>query len=350
MATMQDIADLAGVSICTVSKVLNRSKGWQLYSGQCVDRVRRAARELGYRRSYHASSLRSGRSQAIGMVLQAGMDASGDGFLSAMICRTDLGVRQAGYHLVLVGPSGMRSEVDNAVRYLQEGRIDGLIVPGFALSDDDLAQLEPLGDSVVLTHCWRETSLATVNLDEACGIGQAVEHLHQLGHRAVAWVAPATDDTSETRRREALMAACESRGLDYRTLLLPDPGSQAPTGPAAEMERAHRHIRDYLTDRPRVTALICYHDVIALGAYAAAQDLDLGIGIDLSVVGFDDVYAAMAYPPMTAVSHMLEQIARRAVSRLIDQIDGQHDGPQAGPEAVEAELVIRRSTGPPPSP
>ena len=88
--------------------------------------------------------------------------------------------------------------------------------------------------------------------------------------------------------------------------------------------------------------------MIALGAYAAAQDLGLAIGADLSVVGFDDVYAAMAYPPMTAVSHMLEQIARRAVSRLIDRIDPRFEGEQGGAETIEAELVVRVSTGPPP--
>ena len=111
------------------------------------------------------------------------MDAARDGFLSAMICGMDLGVRQAGYHFVLVGPSGLRSEIDNAVRYLQEGRIDGLIVPGFSLSENDLEQLEGLGPSVVLTHCWLDSSLAMVNLDEASGIRKAVEHLGDLGHR-----------------------------------------------------------------------------------------------------------------------------------------------------------------------
>jgi LacI family transcriptional regulator len=349
MARLVDVAQRAGVSICTVSKILNHEGGVRAYSDECVARVREAAQELGYRRNYHAQALQTGRSDALGMVMPS---PSADyilrnGFLAAMIASLDVSTRKAGYHFVLIGPHGQQDVLDAAGQFLDEGRVDGLIVPGMVCPDVRHTGLESSDSPIVLIDYSDKTSLPVINIDNDAGIRRAVRHVHELGHRRVLWVGPKRKvHRAVAERRSAFWDETTRRGIEAQEQLLEHPRGREEGRPeevAAAREAATAALRGDFNP----TAIVCYHETMALGVYAAAYEAGLRIPDDISIVGFDDVYAQVVYPPMTVVSHMLAQVSREATLLIADMI-GDADAWQAARGrriVIEPELVVRGSTG-----
>ena len=352
MVRLKDVAEQAGVSIGTASKVLNGSRADLAFSADCVRRVRRAARELGYAPNYLARGLQTGRSYALGMALGAlGRNAWSD-FWSQMLGGMVGQAHALGYHCITIGAEDGPSSVHKGLRFLRERRVDGLIVPGFACpSQVPLELLEPAGP-VVLINFFHETSLPSVELDGASGMAAAVRHLRDLGHRRLLWIGqPAERHPSSEERRGAFWSAVREGGLEGEEVVL-------PVIPAAYEEVLPDVIAGScaeLLERWRgglgATGLICYDEGIAFGAYAALAQMGLRVPQDVSVVGFDDIYAHVAWPPMTVVSHMLGQMGSAAAEMAVQMAE---DEPDAAPDAglrrrIPAELVVRKSTGPAPA-
>jgi DNA-binding LacI/PurR family transcriptional regulator len=347
---LQDVARRAGVSVSTASRVLSGGKGVERISEDCVRRVRAAARAIGYRANYHARSLQTGRAEAIGILLRHS-DAAGPlaGYMTAVLSSVDASARAAGYHCVTIGPSADHNEVQNGLRYLEEGRIDGLIVPEDVGRDEDLTSLEQSRRPVVLLDTWRETQLPVVATDAAVGIRAAVAHLAELGHRRLLWVGLRVDcHHAAGERRDAFHAAAGAAGLQGDEVLLAPPSSRAEDL-AAEVALAHDEVMAFAASARLPTGVVCFHDIVALGVYAAANELRLRVPADLSVVGFDDILAVTAYPAMTTVSHMLRETAQLAVRHILEMA-GDADAWAALRgirDLVPARLVVRASTAPP---
>jgi len=350
MARLVDVADRAGVSICTVSKILNHDNGAHAYSDACVARVRAVARELGYRRNYHAQALQTGRSDALGMVMPPpSADFSmRNGFLAALISSLDVSARKAGYHFVLIGPHGEQHVLEAAVQFLDEGRVDGLIVPGMVCHDVQLTELECSSSPVVLIDYSDETSLPMINIDNAAGIRTAVRHLFELGHQRLLWVGPRHEvHRAVAERRTAFWDETKRCGVEAREQLLEHPRGHEEGRPA-EVADARAAALAALRGEFRPSGIVCYHETMALGVYAAVYEAGLRIPEDISIVGFDDVYAQVVYPPMTVVSHMLEDVGREA-ALLVSEMIGDSDAWQAARSrrvVIEPELVVRGSSGP----
>ncbi len=350
MVRLKDVAAHAGVSIGTASKVLNGNRTDLAFSEDCVRRVRRAARELGYTPNYLARSLQTGRSYALGLVLGNPGGGSAGGFYSRMIDGLMGRAHALGYHLVTIGSARGSSAVGEGLAFLGERRVDALVVPAFTCGWRVPADLLEAAAPVVLTNFVGETRLPSVELEEVSGIAAAVDHLRGLGHRRLLWVgvSGARHPSGETRR-SAFWQAAETPGLEAEELLLPLPSGR-PYGLESEVAQA----RDALLARAgaglEATGLVCYEESIAQGAYAALSELGLRVPQDVSVIGFDDIYAPMAWPPMTVVSHMLEQIGQAAAEMAVQMVEDGPDGDRDGDlcRRIPAELVIRKSTGPAP--
>lgn len=352
MAGLNDVARAAGVSVSTASRALSGGPGAERISRECVKRVRRAAERVGYRANYHARSLQTGRANALGLVMRRTDAASVlDGYMAALLGSVDTQVRTAGRHMVTIGPAGSLSEVENGLRFLDEGRIDGLVVLGGHCSPEEMRRLERCPSPVVIVEPQVATDLPSVVLDDAAGVRKAVEHLAGLGHRELLYAGLGEGrDPSPAARLEGFREAVRRLGLRAHEVSVPTP--DRATTVLGEMDDAHATLADFFAGGAAVTAVVCFHDMIALAACAALREAGLRVPDDVSVIGFDDVFGVICRPPLTCASHMLAQMAHRAV-RLLLEMDGDPaawERMRAHRETLEPELVVRASTGPPSGP
>jgi len=346
MATIRDVARRARVNIGTVSRVLNRSKGHERISGECARRIHQAAEELGYRGSYFARSMLRGKAGAIGIVLPAAPGAAPlNWFTSGILAGVFSATAMNNYHCVSIAPRGTRTSIDSALEFLGDGRIDGLVVPGIVCRDEEaLGQVRQSGYPVVLMQSESATDLPRVNLDVASGMAKAVDHVADLGHAELMWMdLDKPSDPTVRVRREAVVAHAFKRDLRVTCHSIAPVDGQEPD---VEIERYRAQCEESFREHGvAATAIICYDDLVAIAVCAAARNIGISVPLELSVVGFDDIFAQMTYPPLTTVSHMLSQLAHRCVELLIESDQTESFVRLYGyQQHLEADLVVRRST------
>ncbi|WP_395294749.1 substrate-binding domain-containing protein [Kitasatospora hibisci] len=322
--TGRDVARLAGVSQATVSLVFSGSEAGRRVSDATRERVREAARSLGYRPQAAGRQLRLGRS---GMILLAVPNILGPFF-----GRVLEGVHEeAGKHgLAVVVSSGWGSAT--LAEAATTSRFDGLLI--CSPDDSQLGEL-PADTPVVFLDADPGTDRArpTIELDVAGGMRAAVEHLAGLGHRRIGRLRSTHSAYTFRVRQAAFEQATEALGLDVVEF-----GVSLNEGQPAAHSVAHRLLEH--PDRPR--AVICDDDVVASGVYQAAVELGLRVPADLSVVGIDNVpVAALLAPPLTTVDLPGEELGRAGVAALADLLRGE---PVAPVPPLATSLVLRSST------
>ncbi|MBA3937020.1 MAG: LacI family DNA-binding transcriptional regulator, partial [Planctomycetes bacterium] len=312
-------------------------------SAACIARVRAAAKALGYRGNYHASTLATGRSYTIGLTTGAG----GPGILAVDYWGAILGgighaARQGGYDVLLAGGSSCEDALDHAMQLLETGRIDALVAPR-QLFRTLPATLFASRRPVVTIGGHDVGSPHDVRLDPGPGIAEAVAHLAALGHRSVLWIGFGRGGKATLpERRAAFRVAARAHGLTGRDLLIAEPESlrnQIDEGLAA--------IRAALASATwpaGVTAVCCFNDMIAVAVLELLRDRGVRVPRDLSVIGFDDLLGAAASPPLTTVSHCLAEIGTTAVQVVLEALAG---GKPPAVSLVPSRLVVRASTGAP---
>jgi len=334
-----DVAQAAAVDIATVSRALNRSRGWERLSSECVERVEREAKRLGYRPNVAARGLRRQRSDTIGVLMNPTIETAFNRELLAGIV-TSLG--KHGLHALMI--TG-KNPVTSAMERHSEGRIDGVIAPAYGLRSENLHSLREQGTPHVLTHVAPDGHEGpAVALHAAAGIEAAVDHLVKLGHRDLVWAGPDPDHHADGRlRAKAFQHAVSKRGLPEHNPVIVKSGPELGDSIANACQR----LIPVLSDPQRPHAMICYHDPIALGAISAARHVGLEVPRDLSIIGFDDSYGQVADPPLTTLSHAPEEIADAAVEMLLDILKQKNDAEfSPSPVVITPRLVLRESTGP----
>ncbi|MGY0463229.1 LacI family DNA-binding transcriptional regulator [Kitasatospora sp. cg17-2] len=324
--TGRDVARLAGVSQATVSLVFSGSEAGRRVSDATRERVREAARGLGYRPQAAGRQLRLGRS---GMILLAVPNILGPFF-----GRVLEGVHEeAGKHgLAVVVSSGWGSAT--LAEAATTSRFDGLLI--CSPDDSQLGEL-PADTPVVFLDADPGTDRArpTVELDVGGGMRAAVAHLAALGHRRIARLRSTHAAYTFRVRQAAFEETVLALGLDAVEL-----GVSLNEGQAAAREVAHRLLE--LPDRPH--AVICDDDVVAAGVYQAAAERGLRVPADLSVVGIDNVpVAALLTPPLTTVDLPGEELGRAGVAALAGLLRGEAVAPVP---PLATSLVLRSSTAP----
>jgi LacI family transcriptional regulator len=327
--TIGDVAAQAGVSVATVSKVINDRYG---VAESTSARVRSVIDELGYHATLVGQSLRSRRTMVI-CVLVRDLEP----FSAELLKGVAAALRDTGYELLVFSGCGQQSDQAGwERRYLS--RISGTLADGAILVTPGSID-ETAGSPVVaVDHNARSSTLPTVDSDNLSGAVLATEHLLTLGHRRIAFLAGRPDLESAHLRERGYRQALAAAGIPVDESLIRVGGYDAPT--------ATEPARELLELEPRPTAIFAANDVTALETMRVARSLGLSLPDDLSLVGFDNVpESALVSPALTTVEQPLREMGSEAVRLLIELINDPTRPPTA--LVLPTRLVVRQSSGPP---
>lgn len=327
--TISDVAELAGVSYQTVSRVINNNPH---VSTQTRERVQQIIRETGYTPSHTARSLVTSRTATIGLVVP---DISNP-FFSAVAWGADQVASQTGYSILLCNTGEEAAREQDVLRLLHERDVDGVIVCGSRQEDESLQDaLASFRAAVLVNRRLEEDAIPAVLVDDFLGGTLIVQHLLEAGHRAIGFVAGPAASFSGRQRLRGYQTALAEAGLASETGWI---RNCLPTT-AGGQETASVLLAEY----PNLTALYCYNDLVALGALQACASSGRQVPVDVAVTGFDDIMlAGVVSPALTTCRVPCVDIGSEAVAMLVDCIDDKLDG--CTELVIQPELVIREST------
>ncbi|GAA2033746.1 LacI family DNA-binding transcriptional regulator [Catenulispora yoronensis] len=325
--TIRDVARQAGVSVATVSKVINERYG---VSADTTAHVKAVIEELGYEASLVAQSLRNHRTNVLGILV-----ADLEPFSAELLKGAGDAVRGSGFELVVYSAGGRaRDQVGWERRYLS--RLSGTLVDGAVLVTPTVVDLRYGAPVVAVDPHTGPGGRPTVDSDNLSGARAATEHLLGLGHRRIAMLTGRPDLLSAQLREQGFRQAMAAAGaaVDERLVRL---GSYDPGLAADQAERLLG-----AADRP--TAVFAANDLSAIATIEVARRMGLRVPRDLSVVGFDDIPEATRCTPMlTTVEQPIREMGRRAVELLIGLVRGQAE-PEQTHIMLPTRLVVRNST------
>jgi LacI family transcriptional regulator len=328
--TIGDVAEQAGVSIATVSRVVNGRYG---VSDKTIERVREVIDELGYESSLVARSLRSQRTNVIG-ILVSGIEP----FSAELLKGAATALHDTDYELIVYS-GGMRGQEGWERRYLS--RLGGTLTDGIVLVTPTVVEVHVAHPIVAVDPHVGGSQMPIIDSENYQGAVAATEHLIALGHRRIGFLAGRRDLVSARRREQGYRAALEAAGIAFDPGLV-DVGLFTAEG---AVEPAHR-----LLDRPdRPTAVFAANDLSAGEVIRTAHELGLSVPDDLSVVGFDNIpESALTDPPLTTVDQSIQAMGQAAVEILIELIEHpERNGERPVHRRLPTHLVVRRSTAAP---
>ena len=329
--SVRDVAERAGVSVGTVSHVLNHP---ERVAGPTLDRVRAAIDELGFVRSETARRLRHGGSSLVGVLVH---DISNPFFTEAARGIEDR-LREDN-RVPMLGSTDSDPGRERELMSLLAGLdVRGVIVTPSTSTLDNLAVLAGRGIRVVLMdHPPISEELPTVSGDDVAGARAAVAHLVEFGHRRIGFVNGPLSVRQSIDRRDGVLAALSEAGLDPAEVLREveaASGGQGYTADAGAVGAA-----ELLRADPPPSALFCANDQLAIGAMREIRRRGLAIPDDVAIVGYDDVdIASELITPLTSVHVPMRDIGRAAADLLLA------DGSQVRHVSFAPELVVRAST------
>ncbi|MEU6499815.1 LacI family DNA-binding transcriptional regulator [Streptomyces californicus] len=328
MAGIKDVAAEAGVSVATVSRVLN---GHPSVSQEARTRVLAAVDALGYRPNAVARSLRTAQTRTLGLVISDVLNP----YFTELARFVEEEARALGYS-VIIGNADERPDLqDHHVRTLIDRRIDGLLVSPADGGTPLLRDVALSGTPMVFVDRWIPgIDVPVVRADGTGAVRDLVAHLHGLGHRRLAIIAGPAATTTGDERVEAFRGALRDHGL-----ALPDAYIGQGDFQAASGRRATEGFLE-LAEPPEV--VFAADNLMALGALDAIRARGLRVPDDIALAAFDDIpWFVHTGPPITAVAQPTADLARAAVRALADRIEGRT--PQS--VTLPARLVVRRSCG-----
>lgn len=331
---MRDVARHAGVSIMTVSNVVNHKPGVSEATRLLVEE---SIRQLRYRPNLSARSLARGRTGVLSLCIPE-VEIPYFAEISSAMMRA---AERASCRIMINQTSWNRDRELDVLRGRAGDLIDGVLLYPATLTHDDLDHVSATTPIVLFGGSEVFTNAPHVVIDNAAAAQEATRHLLRLGHRRVAVLGPHLDPQSRKPNRRLLgyARALQEAKLPYSRDLVVD----APEYHRADGLRAMERLLD-LDDPP--TAVFCLSDLLAVGAMFAVAQRGLRVPDDISLVGFDDIEEARyLLPPLTTVRPDRDDIAVRSLRLLVDRLGGQRP-----PESVTAghELIVRSSTAPPP--
>nr|WP_103844172.1 LacI family DNA-binding transcriptional regulator [Streptomyces sp. Ru72]POX45067.1 LacI family transcriptional regulator [Streptomyces sp. Ru72] len=344
---IKDVAAAAGVSTATVSHVLNRVEGKRI-SQETRQRIWRVAGELGYAPNSLARALKTQRSQTIGFVSD---EIATTPHAGRMILGAQEAAAAEGLVLLLVNTSGDAELERTSIEMLLQRQVDGVLYAAMYHRSVELPEALRSTPTVLLDARCDDTAVPFVVPDEVQGGYTAVRELIAHGHRRIGVTVQTRDLPARQGRLEGYRKALAEAGIPYDPSLIAAEAAVPFDTVGGDVDSGYRAARRLLTAQPRPTALFCYTDRMAAGAYRAAAELGLSIPRDLSVVGFDnqELVAEALYPQLTTVQLPHYEMGARAVAQLLalTGTPGSPPGPVAQ-EMLHCPLVARASVTSPP--
>jgi LacI family transcriptional regulator len=327
--TLQDVADLSGVSYQTVSRVINNHP---YVSDETRKTVQDAIDTLGYRPSKAAIRLRSKTSKTIAIILY------GSWFHGPVqtALNVEMAAKTSGFEVIITNVTETEKQVTEALHMVKDWGVEGIImiVPAQGLPQSEIQAISG-GVPVVYIDAYRSSDTASVNLDEADGTRQIIEHLISLGHRHFCEISGPLNWFSAQVRHQACLQTFQSHGLDAPVHI---EGNWTTPG-------GYQAARRLLEQGHHFTALIAANDNMAMGALYALHQHGLTVPGDVAVVGFDDIpEAAYFIPPLSTVRHNYIQLGTDGFDYLLQLMDDP-DTPILQ-KTIAPKLILRESTQP----
>jgi LacI family transcriptional regulator len=337
--TLKDVAAMAGVHPATVSRALNPETRL-LVSGETADRILAAAESLGYRPNTVARSLRTRRSNTVGVLIP---DLNNPLFPPIVRGIEDC-LAAAGY-VALIGNTDADDERERLVFELMRDRhVDGFVFATARLRSPLLAEAASARIPVVLVNRHAEGyGFPSVSVDNEQGIAMSVAHLASLGHRKIAHVAGPQDISTGLSRYRGFVSAMAAHDLPIDPALIVH-----ATG--YTIDEGERCCRELLAAESGCSAVVAANDMLAVGCYAAIEERGLSCPADISVVGFNDMpFIDRLTPPLTSVSFAHYEVGKEAGRLILERIASGGSNGVSHPHVhyLAPDLKIRGSTGPP---
>jgi LacI family transcriptional regulator len=336
MVRLKDIAERAGVSVMTVSKVMRDTSD---ISAATKARVRQLAEQMGYNPDSIAQGLRTGTTKLFGLVISAATNP----VFARVVMAIEERAHEMGYDLITAHSLNIAEREEAVIKRLLSRRVDGLfLVPVYRLDPTAPIYEELLRrqvPTVLLGHkapfCQK---FANVETDDVNASYALTQHLLELGHRRIAYftgppVAPGAQERFEGYRRALREAQVE---LDDKLIF----------NAGATIEEGEKAALQMLDESPKATAIQSVNDLVAIGAASVLLNQRVRIPEDISIVGFGNVLISEHFRvPLTTVRQPKLRLGAAAVDSMIRLIRGE----QVLTKRLPAEIVIRQSSGPPPS-
>lgn len=332
MATIKDVAAIAGISYTTVSHVLNRTRP---VSDEVRKKVEAAIAQLDYVPSAVARSLKAKSTATIGLLIPNSINP----YFAELARGIEDYCERSGFCVILCNSDDNPEKQRNYLRVLLEKRVDGLIVSSVGGGDRFAESLSAVRTPMVIVdRDLEDISADLVRIDHELGAYLATSHLLELGHRHIACICgPA--QTSVARMR----LAGYRRAMHEAAIEVPEGWviESDFTGPGG------RQAAGKLLDGERPSAIFAANDMIGIGTLRAAAERNVRVPADLSVIGFDDIQMSQyVYPALSTVGQSILQLGERAAELLLRRIATRGDSP-VQQVIVAPSIVLRESTAPP---
>jgi LacI family transcriptional regulator, galactose operon repressor len=334
--TMQRVAHEAGVSVMTVSRVLNNRPD---VSPQTRARVQRVISRLGYQPNAIARSLVSRRTRTLGLITA---DFS-DYFFTEVIAGAEIEARTHNYFFMLGSTERNPQDEPEYFRLLTERHVEGILFarPSTEPNNRHLVALIRKGVPIVTTaYHFAHARVTVVDVDNVEGGRQATQYLVDIGHRQIAMITGPSSWKSVNDRSRGYALTLREAGIRLNSGLVAEGDWSYPGG--------YRAMRALLERDGRFTAVFVQNDRMAIGAMRALREVGQHVPEDISIIGYDDIpVAEFSDPPLTTVRQPMREVGAEATRLLIQQIEAP-DGKRRNEVLLKTELVRRSSCAAPP--
>lgn len=325
--TIKDIAKRAKVSHSTVSRAL---RGSPLISSNTSDRIRETALQLGYLPSAAARTLKTNRSQALGVIIQ-NVD---DPFFGDILQGIEEVAQASGYSLLMAASQGTFERNQAIFQAMVERRVDGIIICSTPISIEQRQQLARFGVPIVVINNQAAGEYRySIYHDDVDGSRQVTRHLIELGHRKIAYLGNATSGRSTLDRLTGFQQELQAFGISI-------PRSYIHHVPGGKPEEGLSGLSYFLNLPEPPTAIVCYNDMLAIGVLKGLQQAALRVPEDMSVTGFDNIlFSAYTNPPLTTFDQPKHYIGAEAARLVLGLLKADKQ------ESAVFEPEIRRLRG-----
>jgi LacI family transcriptional regulator len=307
--SIREVAAHAGVSVGTVSNVLNRP---DIVARSTRDRVQEAIKALGFVRNESARQLRAGRSRIIGLIV---LDVANP-FFTDVARGVEDEASMSGLAVILCNSDDQLPKETHYLELLEEHRVQGILITPVAGADERLAQLQRRGTPVILVDSRSPTGgLCSVAVDDVLGGDMAMSHLLAAGHRRLAFAGGPVSIRQVADRHEGAIRALQRAGRSPADLqLIETTALNVAAGLRAGAQIAA------LPPARRPTGVCCANDLIALGLLQEMTLRGIAVPADIAIVGYDDIdFAAAAAVPLSSVRQPRQQLGRTAARLLLEE-------------------------------
>ncbi|MFA0084387.1 LacI family DNA-binding transcriptional regulator [Vibrio sp. 10N.261.51.F12] len=308
MTTIKDIAKIAGVSVATVSRVINNKSD---VSAMMREKILTIMEEVGYVPNMMAKNLSHGRAKLIAVMLPT----LNNQFFSELLTEIEKEASKHGYNTMHVLTGDDRAKVEYYLNSIKSNFVCGAIINSLAIEQSDLEGLEKTGTKVVtIDRSAHDHDFSSVNVDHIFGGQLAAKHLMQKGCRNVVLLTGASDDTISNLRLEGFRQYVAEHQLEVSVTLVESDLTS---------EGGYRCFKTFLEEKPSFDGVFCSNDAMAFGAIRACRDFDIIVPENVLMIGYDNSHInEYSVPRLSSIDQDVTQIGRESVNTLIELVNG----------------------------